>query len=72
VLYTPGHSKGSISVLTEDGDIICGDLFGNVWGKILKAIDESGLERLKALKIRTVYPGHGKPFPMEEFLKGIQ
>jgi len=67
VLYTPGHSKGSISILTVDGDLICGDLFSHVWGKILKAIDESGLERLKTLKVRTVYPGHGKPFLMENF-----
>jgi hydroxyacylglutathione hydrolase len=72
VLYTPGHSKGSISILTDDGDLICGDLFGNVWGKILKSTDESGLERLISLKIRTVYPGHGKPFPMELITKRVQ
>lgn len=72
VLYTPGHSKGSISVLTEDGDLICGDMFGNVWGKILKSTDESGLERLKSLKIKTVYPGHGKPFPVELITTRIQ
>jgi len=25
-----------------------------------------GFERVKALDIRTVYPGHGKPFTMDE------
>jgi glyoxylase-like metal-dependent hydrolase (beta-lactamase superfamily II) len=66
ILHTPGHSKGSLSVLTGDGDLFCGDLFGNVWGKKLKAIDEGGLQRLKKMKINTVYPGHGKPFSMDE------
>jgi len=69
VLHTPGHSNGSISVLTEGGDLICGDLFGNVWGKILKSTDESGLERLRSLNIGMVYPGHGKPFRMERIVK---
>jgi glyoxylase-like metal-dependent hydrolase (beta-lactamase superfamily II) len=62
ILYTPGHSKGSISVLTDSGDLFCGDAFNNVWGRILTSIDKDGLERLKELEIETVYPGHGKPF----------
>jgi glyoxylase-like metal-dependent hydrolase (beta-lactamase superfamily II) len=69
VLYTPGHSKGSVSVLTGDGNLFCGDMFGNVWGKILKSVDEAGFDRLKALNIKTIYPGHGKPFPMERLMK---
>jgi glyoxylase-like metal-dependent hydrolase (beta-lactamase superfamily II) len=69
VLYTPGHSKGSISILTGSGDLICGDMFNNVRGRILKSIDEDRLERLKELKIETVYPGHGKPFSMKQLTK---
>jgi hypothetical protein len=30
---------------------------------------KSSIERLMTLSIRTVYPGHLKPFPMEQFLK---
>jgi hypothetical protein len=30
---------------------------------------EASVERLRDFEIHTVYPGHGKPFPMEEFLK---
>jgi hydroxyacylglutathione hydrolase len=26
----PGHSKGSIGLLTEEGDLFCGDLLANV------------------------------------------
>jgi hydroxyacylglutathione hydrolase len=66
VLYTPGHSKGSISLLTDSGDLICGDMFNNVRGRILKSTDKGVLEKLKELEIETVYPGHGKPFSMEQ------
>lgn len=70
ILYTPGHSKGSISVLTDNGDLICGDMFSNAWGRILKSTDEGGLERLKELGVETFYPGHGKPFSMEQLVNG--
>ena len=70
ILYTPGHSKGSISILTASGDLICGDAFNNIQGRILKSIDEGGFERLKALGIKTFYPGHGKPFLMEQLING--
>jgi glyoxylase-like metal-dependent hydrolase (beta-lactamase superfamily II) len=30
------------------------------------AVAEASLERLRALRIKTVYPGHGQPFAMEE------
>ena len=70
ILYTPGHSKGSISILTASGDLICGDAFNNIQGRILKSIDEGGFEMLKALGIKTFYPGHGKPFLMEQLING--
>ena len=38
ILYTPGHSKGSVSVLTDDGDLICGDMFSNAWGRIINSL----------------------------------
>ncbi|MGA2142496.1 MAG: MBL fold metallo-hydrolase, partial [Brevinematales bacterium] len=70
VLYIPGHTNGSIGILTGTGDLFCGDLLYNykkpaVWpqGEDLKAIDSS-VERLKKFKIGMVYPGHGKPFGM--------
>jgi hydroxyacylglutathione hydrolase len=67
IIYTPGHSKGSISVLTDDNrDLICGDLFSIAWGRIIKSIDEKGLKRLKELEIKNIYPGHGNPFSMQQ------
>ena len=74
VLHLPGHSKGSIGILTADGDLFCGDLFENRDKPVLSSIMDdlaaakASVEKLKALKIRIVYPGHGKPFLMEELV----
>ena len=75
VLQLPGHSRGSIGILTDDGNLFCGDLLANInKPKIFSIIDDSraantSIEKLKSLKINTVYPGHGKPFPMSSFNK---
>jgi len=75
VLSLPGHSKGSIGILTAGGDLFCGDLLKNVDKPVLndiiddRVVANASVERLKSLNIQTVYPGHGKPFPMEQFIK---
>ena len=75
VIYIPGHSKGSIGILTAGGDLFCGDLLTNMDNPVLNSImDDSteantSVERLRKLRINTVYPGHGKQFPMELFIK---
>jgi hydroxyacylglutathione hydrolase len=75
VVHVPGHSKGSIGVLTKDGVFFCGDLLVNT-DKPEKntLIDDSAdydasIKKLRTLEIRTVYPGHGKPFQMEQIMK---
>ena len=75
VVNIPGHSKGSIGILTSIGDLFCGDLLENTKKPAKnsliadkKAFYES-VEKLKELKISTVYPGHGKPFLMAQFIK---
>jgi glyoxylase-like metal-dependent hydrolase (beta-lactamase superfamily II) len=72
VVSIPGHSKGSIGVLTAGGDLFCGDLLAN-FGKpgFHMLIDDltvarASVERLKKLGVKAVYPGHGKPFRMEQ------
>ena len=73
----PGHSKGSIGVLTASGELFCGDLFENTKRPALKShIDDSAaanasIANLEGLKIRMVYPGHGQSFTMELLLKGM-
>jgi len=77
VLSIPGHSKGSIGILTADGELFCGDLLTNQDQPVLNAIMDDAavaaksIEKLKAQNVQTVYPGHGKPFPWEAFLDNI-
>jgi glyoxylase-like metal-dependent hydrolase (beta-lactamase superfamily II) len=71
VLHIPGHSAGSIGILTADGALFCGDLLENTerpaLGSILDERTEAAasLEKLRGYRITTVYPGHGMPFPMD-------
>ena len=75
VLHVPGHSKGSIGILTSSGDLFCGDLLENIHKPKLNSIMDdlttanTSVEKLNKSNIRTVYPGHGKPFPMDVFIK---
>lgn len=75
ILCLPGHSRGSIGVLTAGGDLLCGDLFENRGKPQLNSIMDdvtaahASLEALQGLEINTVYPGHGKPFAMGELAK---
>ncbi len=71
-LSIPGHSKGSIGVLTSAGELFCGDLLENMKGPVLNSlIDDAdaaraSLARLRTLNIGLVYPGHGEPFGLDE------
>ena len=77
VLHILGHSKGSIGILTANGSLFCGDLLENTDKPVLNSIMDdlttanASVEKLKSLEIKTVYPGHGKPFPMEQFMKPL-
>lgn len=73
VIHIPGHTQGSIGILTKDGDLIAGDIFANVkkpapapnaydFNKLFGSI-----KRIKSMPIKMIYPGHGKPFRMEEY-----
>jgi glyoxylase-like metal-dependent hydrolase (beta-lactamase superfamily II) len=70
IIYLPGHSKGSIGVLTANGELFCGDLFSNIKGPELNPIMDNpteanaSAEKLKEYEINTVFPGHGRPFSM--------
>jgi len=72
VIHTPGHSEGSICIHTAEGDLFCGDLFNNnkrpEKASLIQDPDklEASVERIRAFEIKTVYPGHGKPFRMEQ------
>jgi glyoxylase-like metal-dependent hydrolase (beta-lactamase superfamily II) len=72
VIGLPGHSKGSIGILTPGGELFCGDLFESTKAPALNSLmDDSAAAKasvaiLAGLTIGTVYPGHGRPFAMEQ------
>ena len=67
-LHIPGHSEGSIAILTADGALFCGDLLLYKDKPVLNTIIDdraaarASFERLKNLKADIVYPGHGESF----------
>jgi hydroxyacylglutathione hydrolase len=72
ILHTPGHTQGSIILLTGDGALFAGDTLSNMFGSHAtpyiqdrRELNES-IEKIKRLEAITVYPGHGKPFPFAE------
>ena len=74
VVHIPGHSYGSIGILLSGGELFCGDLLENTKKPAVnsimddKAVANNSVEKLRSLHITTVYPGHGKPFPIQPFL----
>ncbi|MFW9920869.1 MAG: MBL fold metallo-hydrolase [Candidatus Thorarchaeota archaeon] len=76
VIHVPGHSKGSIGILTDEGDFFCGDLFVNTKfpdrnNMLSNASEyESSIRKVMNLGAISVYPGHGKPFLIQEISEG--
>lgn len=75
IIHIPGHSKGSIGILTTNHDLICGDLLTNIKNPQKNTLIDNqeefdtSVEQVMSREIETVYPGHGKPFPMEQFIQ---
>ena len=75
VISIPGHSKGSIGILTGDGAFFCGDFLSNLFGRPSIAFCDNleefnaSVVKLKQLNISIFYPGHGKLFTNDQFLK---
>ncbi len=71
VVPLPGHTKGSIALLTSGGDLFIGDMVFNFSEPETPIFVQNDAElkasysRLVTLDAKTVYPGHGRPFPME-------
>lgn len=65
----PGHSPGSLGVVASGRDVFVGDLFVNytVPSQPIYLSDRQAwklsCERVRQLEPRTVYVGHGEPFP---------
>jgi hydroxyacylglutathione hydrolase len=77
VILLRGHSRGSIGLLTSDGDLFVGDLLENTKQPALNSImddrsaAQASLEKLKRLNVKTVYPGHGRPFSLDQAKESV-
>jgi glyoxylase-like metal-dependent hydrolase (beta-lactamase superfamily II) len=73
VISMPGHSKGSIGIRLESGELISGDLLDNTKEPgFTTLLDDqiaanNSLMRLQHEGINIVYPGHGAPFDFKVF-----
>ncbi len=81
VVYTPGHTMGSVSILLETGDAFVGDLAMNglpfglspglpVFAEDIKKVKES-CKLLLDKGAKAFYPGHGKPFSANLLLRAL-
>ena len=77
VIHIPGHTSGSIAILTDDGMLISGDIISNQIKPEFSDLIEnremilSSLERIKQIQPKMIFPGHGKPF-LKESLETIK
>ncbi len=81
IVYTPGHSTGSVSVLLETGDAFVGDLAMNGFPLRLNPglpILAENMQKVRASwKVlldqgaKTIYPAHGKPFSVDIIQKAL-
>ena len=79
IIYTPGHTYGSVSVLLDSGEAFVGCLVHNRFPLVLRpglpifALDmellKESLRKVINRGARILYPGHGKPVPVEAILK---
>lgn len=79
VIYTPGHTYGSISLVLESGEAFVGCMAHNRPPFVLKPklpIYAKDIELLKKSwkvlldqGVTKIYPGHGKPFPPKKIFK---
>lgn len=72
IIHLPGHTDGSIGILTKEGELISGDILANMKKPSVapNAVDfkslRSSLKKLKPMNIVKFFPGHGNPFSAKE------
>lgn len=81
IIHTPGHSKGSISLLLENGNSFVGDVAMNIlkaFGQQYRPVEAENYAdvykswaKLIQNGTKTVYPSHGSRFPIEELTRTL-
>ena len=81
IVFTPGHSPGSISVVLDSGEAFIGDMAMNglpltigpnlpIFAEDISALKNSW-RKLIGKGAKKIYPAHGKPFPVEKLMKKV-
>ncbi|MHA1199636.1 MAG: MBL fold metallo-hydrolase [Candidatus Heimdallarchaeaceae archaeon] len=74
VIHTPGHTPGTIAVITEEGEAVIGCSIHGFPLRLRRGIPAIGidteqtwksLERIVAEGAKTIYISHGKPFKVD-------
>ena len=77
ILALPGHTADSIGLLSDNGDLFCGDAAMNgfpsfkrisIWIENLKDYAGSWDSMIRS-NAKTIYPSHGRPFPVSDLIK---
>ena len=82
IIHTPGHTSGSVSVILDSGEAFVGCMAHNGFpfrispGLPIYAQDIETIKKYWKLLIdrgiKMIYPGHGKPFPVEVMRKSLE
>jgi hydroxyacylglutathione hydrolase len=75
IVYTPGHTKGSVSVILENGEAFVGCLAHNnipfrlrpglpIFAEDIDEVKKSWNSLLQR-DVKMIYPAHGNPFPVD-------
>jgi len=67
IVYTPGHSDDSITLLLDTGEAFIGDLPPNYFSKDSNDAVGESWQHLRRLGAKKIYPGHANPFSMPLF-----
>ena len=81
IVFTPGHSPGSVSVVLDSGEAFVGDMAMNglsltigpnlpIFAEDMSALRNSW-KKLIDMGVKQVYPAHGKPFPVEKMIDKV-
>jgi ribonuclease/clavin/mitogillin len=70
IISTPGHSEDSITLILDDGSAFTGDLTppGHAVEDSRGEVERSW-EKLRALNVKTIYPGHGPVRPLTYYVQ---
>lgn len=60
IIFTPGHSDDSVSLILDEGIACTGDLPGPGWGEDLKRQVEASWQKLRAIGIETIILDTGR------------